>query len=67
MDISCGNCAFYYEAQCIRYPPVVNNEVRVFKEDDSMYTVVTTRQKFPIVFKDDFCGEFKQKENPGVC
>ncbi len=54
----CKNCKFFSDhsnnhghGECHRYPPVV------VKKQESTYDV------FPLVTKDNFCGEFCDKES----
>ena len=57
----CGNCRFFYkpdefeietEGYCRRYPPVFNNMVDI---EEVFYQ--------PLVFRDDWCGEYQEREN----
>lgn len=54
-DECCGNCRFFFEdgKQCRRFPPQVGTET----SEHSCGVFAT----FPIVYKQEWCGEFKIK------
>ena len=49
-ELKCGNCIFYNEGYCRRYPPTVYSEA----ED-------CTSNSHPRMYEHEWCGEFKHK------
>jgi hypothetical protein len=47
--ISCGNCIFFTEKRCHRFPP------QVWADPEHLDSC------FPVVLANDWCGEFKRK------
>ena len=52
---SCIDCKFYFEGDCRRFPP------QVWGETLSEYSC-SYRCNFPEVGKNDWCGEFRSKD-----
>ena len=61
----CANCQFYFPAhsECRRYPRTYVRYSYSYTDYDNIAYDIDDASKFPFADVDDWCGEFKEKED----